>query len=151
MRLLTLPTRRSRRLCAAWFLAVYAAFASGAAFGVLDLACLPAPSGTCGQEPVPACGEADQCTVCGMLHTPGMKCCCHEVHTAPTSRFSFTQAARCANPDADSATGMTRVTPHVAGAGAPEAGLAPAEPVAERSCVLRSRPIPPSEKVPLAA
>ncbi|MCE9582578.1 MAG: hypothetical protein K8T20_08805 [Planctomycetes bacterium] len=144
-RILALRSRRSTRFAAAAFALLYAAFASGAAFGPLDLMGLP-----------PATVEdcAKRCCGCGAdMHASG-ECCCagkpDKEAAAPASGFSWLAAAKCSGATETLAGEMTRVLPHVEPVHA-----APTRPVSveapESRCLsLVSISSSPPEKVPLA-
>ncbi|MEK7466831.1 MAG: hypothetical protein AAB074_05385 [Planctomycetota bacterium] len=147
-RLLTLRSPALSRAVAATFVAMYALFASGAAFGALDLACLELAAPPC--SPAPEAGKSG--CGCGHATDDGAGCCCcsRKEASAPETGFSFTAAAQCSNPDSGSAGSMTRVSPHVAAeaAEAPSVQLAPA--FTPRVLSLQSHKSAPPDKVPLA-
>jgi len=148
-RFLTLRSPALSRFVAATFVAMYAVFASGAAFGALDLACLKLPASPCS----PAPGVKQNSCGCGHAPDAGERCCCccsKEEGPAPETGFSFTAAARCANPDSGSTDGLTRVSPHVS---ADEAGVSSVQLALAFTLValrLPSHPSAPPDKVPLA-
>lgn len=144
--ILTLRARSSTRACAAALLVLYVAFASGTAFGALDLLRVPAPGPACGTAPSPA----RSCCGCRAVHAAGESCCCSSGRTGPAAESGFTQAARCANPDSGAPGELARMSPHAA----PDASVPAASPVsvaaADRVPALLSVPAAPEDKVPIA-
>jgi hypothetical protein len=149
-RFLTLRSRALSRTVAATFVAMYALFASGAAFGALDLACLKLEAPACTPTAGPA-AEKDSCG-CGHAADDGAGCCCcsQDEAPAPATGFSFTAAARCANPDSGSHDGMTRVSPHVTAHARIGPGIDLVRVFIPEELTLLSIDSAPPEKVPLA-
>lgn len=139
--LLTLRSRRTSRTAAALFALAYVMFASGAAFGALDLACLGTASG---KEPAPK-----SCCGCS-THDHAVRSCCCGTKDSPEAGASFSAVARCANPDSGGAGEMTRVSPHVPVDLITPSALAFTPAASPAIHPLASRPLSPPDKVPLA-
>lgn len=144
--LLTLRSRRTSRTAAALFATAYVLFASGAAFGALDLACVVPPTAQ-GKTEAPEAPKG--CCGCS-THDHSVRSCCCGTKNSPGPGVSFAAVARCANPDSGVAGELTRVSPHLPGDLIASSALefAPAESPA--FLPLTSLPLSPPDKVPLA-
>lgn len=85
-----------------------------------------------------------------MTHSPEAACCCGSAKSDATAEFSFTQAARCSNPDSGAPGDLARMSPHASPEtpvpqAAPETGQAP-DSIASPDSIHAS----PEDKVPIA-